>query len=244
MRYARPLATRGSRVARPCRRRPFDEERNQVLGSGEDEDVRLVVVRYRGSPFSVFRVIAGSRRLQPSPNGPLPDAGVVREGELRTEPGAPGRREIGTLIDPLPVTGFAPNFSPIPRIAALGQADLGSRDPEIVLCGRTALRRDRLTCLGGRLRRRALLRRRCEYLTPAPRFTSPPSLPRLESAVHDRAMAVMAFESFDNLRDLIERLESGHGTPSLLAPRNCILLNESSHLVKFPTCSRSKSRAA
>jgi hypothetical protein len=43
-------------------------------------------------------VIEGKERLQPKPE-------------------RPGEVKIGTLRDPIPVTGFAVNFSPIPRIA-------------------------------------------------------------------------------------------------------------------------------
>jgi hypothetical protein len=39
---------------------------------------------------------------------------------------------IGTFIEPVPVTGFAPNFSPIPRIAPppLGNEIAGAEKPD------------------------------------------------------------------------------------------------------------------
>src|SRR5262249_34955457 len=73
--------------------------------------------RYRGSPLSVFRVIAGRERLQTKPKGafPLPESyDSVNEGP---KPLRPGLVAIGTLIEPVPVTGLAANFSPIPLIA-------------------------------------------------------------------------------------------------------------------------------
>src|SRR5262245_53181597 len=73
--------------------------------------------RYRGRPLSVFRVIEGSDRLQPNPNGPLPAPESYESESCGPKPDRPGLVAIGTVIDPVPVTGFAANFSPIPRIA-------------------------------------------------------------------------------------------------------------------------------
>ena len=73
--------------------------------------------KYLGSPLSVFRVIEGSERLQPKPNGPLPAPESYESESCGPKPERPGLVAIGTLIEPVPVTGFAANFSPIPRIA-------------------------------------------------------------------------------------------------------------------------------
>jgi hypothetical protein len=67
--------------------------------------------------LSVFRVIDGSERLQPKPNGPLPAPESYDSDNWGPKPERPGEVKIGTLIEPVPVTGFAPNFSPIPRLA-------------------------------------------------------------------------------------------------------------------------------
>lgn len=83
---------------------------------------------YRGRPFSVLRVIAGIERLHPSPNGPLPEPESYERESRGPKPDRPGNTKIGTLIVPLPVTGFALNFSPIPRIAPppLGKLTCGA----------------------------------------------------------------------------------------------------------------------
>src|SRR5438874_7184010 len=72
---------------------------------------------YRGSPLSVFRVIDGRDRLQPKPNGPLPAPESYESESCGPKPERPGLVAIGTLIDPVPVTGLAANFSPMPRMA-------------------------------------------------------------------------------------------------------------------------------
>src|SRR5437773_10489692 len=59
----------------------------------------------------------GSERLQPKPNGPLPAPESYESENCGPKPERPGLVAIGTVIEPVPVTGFAANFSPIPRIA-------------------------------------------------------------------------------------------------------------------------------
>src|SRR5206468_1533511 len=65
----------------------------------------------------VLRVIDGSERLQPKPNGPLPAPESCESESCGPKPERPGLVAIGTVIEPVPVTGLAANFSPIPRIA-------------------------------------------------------------------------------------------------------------------------------
>ena len=59
----------------------------------------------------------GSDRLQPNPKGPLPEPESYESESCGPKPERPGDVNIGTLSDPVPVTGFAANFSPMPRIA-------------------------------------------------------------------------------------------------------------------------------
>jgi hypothetical protein len=56
-------------------------------------------------------------RFQPKPNGPLPEPESYESDREGPNPERPGLVKMGTLTDAVPVTGFAPNFSPIPRIA-------------------------------------------------------------------------------------------------------------------------------
>jgi len=72
---------------------------------------------YLGKPLSVLRVIEGSDRLQPNPKGPLPEPESYVRLSWGPKPERPELVAIGTLIEPVPVTGLAANFSPIPRIA-------------------------------------------------------------------------------------------------------------------------------
>src|SRR5215468_12036535 len=59
----------------------------------------------------------GSERLQPKPNGPLPAPESYESASCGPKPERPGLTARGTDIEPLPVTGLAANFSPMPRIA-------------------------------------------------------------------------------------------------------------------------------
>src|SRR5689334_19668027 len=59
----------------------------------------------------------GSERLQPRPNGPFPAAESYASDSCGPNPERPGDVAIGTVMEPVPVTGLAANFSPRPRIA-------------------------------------------------------------------------------------------------------------------------------
>src|SRR5258708_14995869 len=72
---------------------------------------------YLGKPLSVLRVIEGSERRQPRPNGPLPAPESYASESCGPKPERPGLIARGTDTVPVPVTGLAANFSPIPRIA-------------------------------------------------------------------------------------------------------------------------------
>src|SRR5215207_9693576 len=61
--------------------------------------------------------MAGIEKLQPNPNGPLPEPESYERESWGPKPERPGLVAIGTLMEPVPVTGLAANFSPMPRIA-------------------------------------------------------------------------------------------------------------------------------
>ena len=84
--------------------------------------------RYWGRPLSVLRVIEGRERLQPNPNGPLPAPESYDSESCGPKPERPGLVAIGTDMEPVPVTGLAANFSPIPRMAPppLGREMVGA----------------------------------------------------------------------------------------------------------------------
>lgn len=73
--------------------------------------------RYCGSPLSVLRVIVGSERDQPMPNGPLPEPESYESSSFGPKSDRAGLAGIGIVKFPVPVTGLAANFSPMPRIA-------------------------------------------------------------------------------------------------------------------------------
>src|SRR5947207_686549 len=73
--------------------------------------------RYCGKPLSVFRLMEGSERLHPKPNGPLPAPESYESESCGPKPERPGLVAMGTLIEPVPVNGLAANFSPMPRMA-------------------------------------------------------------------------------------------------------------------------------
>ena len=81
--------------------------------------------------MSVLRVIAGSDRFQPMPNGPLPAPESYDRESWGPNPERPGDVAIGTLREPVPVTGFAANFSPMPRTAPppFGKDNCGAATP-------------------------------------------------------------------------------------------------------------------
>lgn len=73
--------------------------------------------RYCGNPLSVLRVIAGSESDQPMPNGPLPEPESYESSSFGPKSDRAGLTGSGIVNDPVPVTGLAENFSPMPRIA-------------------------------------------------------------------------------------------------------------------------------
>src|SRR5262249_26969987 len=73
--------------------------------------------KYFGRPLSVLRVIDGIDRLQPNPKGPLPAPESYESVSCGPKPERDGDVKTGTVIEPVPVTGLAVNFSPMPLIA-------------------------------------------------------------------------------------------------------------------------------
>lgn len=84
--------------------------------------------RYFGKPLSVLRVMEGSERFQPRPKDPLPEPESYDRDSCGPNPPRPGDVAMGTDIEPVPVTGLAANFSPIPRMAPppLGREMVGA----------------------------------------------------------------------------------------------------------------------
>src|SRR6266487_4589322 len=73
--------------------------------------------RYCGRPLSVLRVMAGSVRCQPKPKAPLPAPESYERESCGPKSERPGLVAMGTVMEPVPVTGLAANFSPMLRIA-------------------------------------------------------------------------------------------------------------------------------
>jgi hypothetical protein len=73
--------------------------------------------KYLGNPLSVLRVISGSDKLQPNPKDPFPEPESYESVSCGLKPERSGLVTMGTVIEPVPVTGLAANFSPIPQIA-------------------------------------------------------------------------------------------------------------------------------
>src|SRR6266404_7974607 len=98
---------------------------------------------YCGRPLSVLRVIAGSERLQPKPNAPLPDPESYESDNCGPKPDRPGLVAIGTDIEPVPLARLTPNFSPRPLIAPppLGSVNAGALGPSAAI-GARRLRSD------------------------------------------------------------------------------------------------------
>src|SRR5207244_11761958 len=84
--------------------------------------------RYSGRPLSVVQVKAGSVRGQPKPNAPLPAPEAHERESCGPKPERPGLVAMGTVMEPVPVSGLAANFSPMPRTAPppLGKEIVGS----------------------------------------------------------------------------------------------------------------------
>src|SRR6266480_5019298 len=103
--------------------------------------------RYCGRPLSVLRVMAGSVRCQPKPKAPLPAPESYERESCGPKSERPGLVAMGTVMEPVPVTGLAANFSPMLRIAPppLGKEIVGGRsrfmsdasceaDVEVAIC--------------------------------------------------------------------------------------------------------------
>src|SRR6266498_4633592 len=69
---------------------------------------------YLGKPLSVWRVMQGREMLQPKPNGPFAAPESYESESCGPEPDRLGLVAMGIVIDPVPVTGSAANFSPMP----------------------------------------------------------------------------------------------------------------------------------
>src|SRR6266480_7027838 len=89
----------------------------------------------------------GMERAQPKPKGPLPEPESYESESCGPKLDRPGLVAIGTVMEPVPVTGLAANFSPMPRIAPppLGKEIVGSKsrfmsdasceaDVEVAIC--------------------------------------------------------------------------------------------------------------
>ena len=61
--------------------------------------------------------MAGSERFQPMPKGPFPAPESYDNASWGPNPDRPGLIASGTVMEPVPVTGLAANFSPMPRMA-------------------------------------------------------------------------------------------------------------------------------
>src|SRR3990170_3296779 len=72
---------------------------------------------YSGKPLSVLRVTWGRLSDQPKPKGPLPEPESYASESWGPNPERPGLAAMGTDMEPVPVTGLAANFSPMPRMA-------------------------------------------------------------------------------------------------------------------------------
>ena len=105
----------------------------------------------------------GKRKGPAEAEGTVAGAGVIGKRQLRPEARtARAWWRMGTVIEPVPVTGLAANFSPMPRIAPppFGRVIDGAVTPNFSAVGHTAL----ITALVG------------------PRFCrSPPPLPKNNS---------------------------------------------------------------
>src|SRR5262245_42983850 len=73
----------------------------------------------------------GTDRLHPAPKGPLPAPESYVRASSGWKPARPGLVAMGTLIEPVPVTGLAANFSPMSRIAPppFGSEGTGATGP-------------------------------------------------------------------------------------------------------------------
>src|SRR5438477_11463497 len=61
--------------------------------------------------------MVGRERAHPKPKGPFPAPESYESESCGPKPERPGLVAMGTIMEPVPVTGLAANFSPMPRIA-------------------------------------------------------------------------------------------------------------------------------
>src|SRR5438477_9178805 len=61
--------------------------------------------------------MVGRERAHPKPKGPFPAPESYESESCGPKPERPGLVAMGTVMEPVPVTGLAANFSPMPRIA-------------------------------------------------------------------------------------------------------------------------------
>jgi hypothetical protein len=95
----------------------FLQDRDQVLRTQENEFVGLRRVEIARQSLVGLAGNCGQRNAPSQSERPVARARIVRQGKLRSKPERPGLVAMGTAIEPVPVTGLAANFSPIPRIA-------------------------------------------------------------------------------------------------------------------------------
>ena len=114
-----PSRPAGTRMAGdPGSVRVLPEHRHQVFGAGEDEDVRLLGVEV------LRQALVGLARDRRAAKGSSRSrTGRCRRRSRRTaraagrSPSGPGWWRSARVIEPVPVTGLAANFSPMPRMA-------------------------------------------------------------------------------------------------------------------------------
>jgi hypothetical protein len=142
----------------------------------------------------------GSESDHPNPKGPLPDPESYESESWGPNLARPGLVAIGTVIEPVPVTGFEPNFSPSPRIAP---PPLG-RDIEGTRLGADAatLRRRRrhsvairptFTCCPVRTLSALVVTRHAHILHPAAHLETPQAGLSLSRGDRSEAFAVTAY---------------------------------------------------
>ena len=93
------------------------EHGHQVFAARKDVDVALIGIFVPWQPLVGLARDRGERRLHPSLKGPLPEPKSYERVSCGPTPDRPGDVGIATVIEPVPMTGLAPDFSPIPRMA-------------------------------------------------------------------------------------------------------------------------------
>ena len=109
----------------------FHEFRHQIFGAGEHEHVGFLRIEVLRQAFVGLAGNGGQREAPAEAKRPVAGAGIISEASCGPKPPRPGEVAIGTLIEPVPVTGLAANFSPMPRIAPppLGREIEGADTP-------------------------------------------------------------------------------------------------------------------